>query len=100
MHYLLSHLRPGLPCWRRRASKALTLIRSVVILMLACGIVYLRAGSTTCLTVGLFALASVLLYLGFEWALRNEVEELLYKLIQKQVASGLALRTSPVCRQP
>lgn len=46
------------------------------------------------LTVGLFALASVLLYLGFDWALRNEVEELLYNRqlhIEKQVARGLVL---------
>ncbi|MFD2719966.1 sensor histidine kinase [Hymenobacter monticola] len=46
------------------------------------------------LTVGLFALASVLLYLGFDWALRNEIEELLYNRqlhLQKQVARGLPL---------
>ncbi|MBC8084824.1 MAG: HAMP domain-containing histidine kinase [Hymenobacter sp.] len=48
------------------------------------------------LTVCLFALASVLLYVGFDWALRNEVEELLYNRqlhLQKQVARGLALPT-------
>ncbi|GAA3925787.1 HAMP domain-containing sensor histidine kinase [Hymenobacter algoricola] len=50
------------------------------------------------LTVGLFALASGLLYLGFDWALRNEVEELLYNRqlhIQKQVARGLPLPAAP-----
>ncbi|RYU79266.1 sensor histidine kinase [Hymenobacter persicinus] len=46
------------------------------------------------LTAGLFALASALLYVGFGWALRNEVEELLYNRqlhIQNLVASGLPL---------
>ncbi|GAB3242777.1 hypothetical protein GCM10027346_39130 [Hymenobacter seoulensis] len=50
------------------------------------------------LTVGLFVLASVLLYLGFDWALRHEVEELLYNRqlhLEKQVASGLALPAAP-----
>ena len=50
------------------------------------------------LTVGLFALASGLLYLGFDWALRNEVEELLYNRqlhVEKLVASGLALPAAP-----
>ncbi|GAA4004587.1 hypothetical protein GCM10022408_15490 [Hymenobacter fastidiosus] len=46
------------------------------------------------LTVGLFVLASGLLYLGFDRALRTEVEELLVNRqlhIEKQVARGLAL---------
>lgn len=46
------------------------------------------------LTAGLFALASALLYVGFGWALRNEVEELLYNRqlhLEKLVASGRAL---------
>ncbi|MBG8556039.1 sensor histidine kinase [Hymenobacter guriensis] len=46
------------------------------------------------LTLGLFALASLLLYAGFDWALRHEVEELLYNRqlhVQQQVARGLAL---------
>ncbi|MCA8830400.1 sensor histidine kinase [Hymenobacter pini] len=50
------------------------------------------------LTVGLLALASILLYAGFGWTLRHEVDELLYNRqlhIQQQIARGLALPAAP-----